>query len=103
MTQHELHPSEKRACDKCGQKLSCREAFRQLGNAQGRSVVHNVLVAFVLPLVVFIAALAAAQQFLARYIDSDGLRSAVALLVAIAAAAVCVTTVRMIGKWLGRK
>lgn len=90
-------------CDKCGQKASCREVFRRLGKAEGRFIVCNVLLAFVLPLVVFIAALAAAQQFLAKYIDSAGLRAAVALLAAIVVATACVTIVRMIGKWLGRK
>lgn len=96
MTQHE-------PCDKCGQKLSCREAFRRLGKIQGKSIVRSILAAFVLPLVVFIAALAITQRLLEKYIDSAGLRTAVALLVAIAVAAVCVMTVRMIGKWLGRK
>ncbi len=96
MTQHET-------CDKCGQKESCQDVFRRLGNIQGKSIVRHVLAAFVLPLVIFIAALAAAQQLLEKCIDSDGLRAAVALLIAITAAAVCITTIRMTGKWLGRK
>jgi hypothetical protein len=91
-------------CDKCGQKLSCREAFRRLGSIPREGgVVRSILAAFVLPLVVFIAALAVAQRLLEKYIDSAGLRAAVALLAAIAVAAVCVAIVRMIGKWLGRK
>ncbi|MFH1372019.1 MAG: SoxR reducing system RseC family protein [Planctomycetota bacterium] len=94
---------QREPCDSCGQKASCQEVFRQLGNIRGKSVARSILAAFVLPLVVFIAALAAAQRFLTRYIDSAGLRAAVALLLAIAAAAVCVTTVRIIGKRLGRK
>ena len=91
-------------CDKCGQKANCREVFRRLGNIPRQGgVVRSILAAFVLPLVVFIAALAVAQQLLARYIDSAGLRTVVALLAAIVVAAACVIIVRMIGKWLGRK
>ena len=90
-------------CDKCGQKMSCQQVFGRLGNIQGKSIVRSILAAFVLPLVVFIAALAVAQRLLEKYIDSTGLRAAVALLAAIAVAAVCVMTVRTIGKWLSRK
>ena len=90
-------------CDKCGQKTSCREVFRRLGSIQGKSIVRSILAAFVLPLVVFIAVLAIAQQLLAKHIDSAGLQAIVALLAAIAVAAACVAIVRMIGKWLGRK
>ena len=103
MAQFDLYPSDRRECDKCGHKASCLEVFRRLGNIKGKSVVRSVLAAFVLPLVVFIAALAVAQQLLARYIDSAGLRTVVALLAAIVVAAACVIIVRMIGKWLGRK
>jgi hypothetical protein len=90
-------------CDKCGQKTSCREVFRRLGNIEGKSVVRSILAAFVLPLVVFIAALAAAQWFLAKYVESVGLRTTFALLLAFVAAAGCVVVVRMMGKWLGKK
>ncbi len=88
------------SCDQCGQKHQCQEAFRRLGNAQGRSVFLSSLTAFVLPLAVFIVVLAVAQWFLARYIDSDGLRAAVALLVAVAVAAACVIIVRMTCKFI---
>jgi hypothetical protein len=90
-------------CDKCDRKVSCQEAFRRLGDIEGRSMVRSVLTAFVLPLAVFIGVLALAQQLLMKYIDSVGLRAAVALLLAIAASAVCVAVARMIGKRRGRR
>jgi hypothetical protein len=95
MAQHE-------PCDQCDEKLRCREAFSRLGNAPGRSIVRNVLVAFVLPLVVFIGALMLAQQFLAVRIESDNLRTALAVLLALGAAVVCVAAARIVSKWLGK-
>jgi uncharacterized membrane protein (DUF485 family) len=94
--------AQHKPCDQCGEKLRCREAFRRLGDAAGRSIVPNVLAAFVLPLVVFIGALALAQQFLAVRIESDNLRTAFAVVLALGAAVVCVAVARVVGKWLGK-
>jgi hypothetical protein len=94
--------AQNKPCDKCGQKISCREAFRRLGNVPGRSIVRNVLAAFVLPLVVFIGALVLAQQFLAVRIESDNLRTAFAVVLALGAAVACVAVARVVGKWLGK-
>ncbi len=85
-------------CDKCGQKEICQDIYRRLGNIREKSVVRHVLSAFVLPLVVFIVVLAAVQQPLEKYIDSEGLRTAVALLTAFAVAAACVVIIKIISK-----
>jgi positive regulator of sigma E activity len=82
-------------CDKCDQKTSCREVFRQLGKTQEKSMVCSVLAAFVVPLAVFIACLA----MLTRYIDSSG----VAFLAAFIITAFCVIIIKIISKRLGRK
>ena len=42
-------------CEKCSEKKSCEEAYKQLGQAKGPSVVVGAIVAFVVPIVVFIA------------------------------------------------
>jgi len=91
------------SCDQCSEKLRCREVFQQLGNTSGRFIVRNVLVAFALPLVVFIGVLMVAQQFLAVRIESDNWRTALASLLALGAAVVCVAVARMIGNRPGRK
>ncbi len=44
-------------CDGCRQTDGCKEAYRQPGGMEGPSVTLTVLVAFLLPLVVFIVAL----------------------------------------------
>jgi len=95
--------AQREPCEKCNHKLSCKEAFKRLGNLRGQSIVRNVLVAFVLPLFVFIACLAMSQQLLTRYIESSIFRSAVALLLAIASAVICVAVVKTVGKRLGKR
>jgi len=95
--------AQREPCDKCGQKMSCQEAFKRLSNLQGRSIVRSVLLAFVLPLAVFIGVLMAAQQFLAVCIESDNWRTALAVLLALGAAVICVAAARMVSKWHGGK
>ena len=89
---------QQKFCDQCDKRASCRDAFKRLGEIKGKSVVLNVLVAFVLPLVVFIVALIFSQQFLARRVESAGLRTAFALMLSFVASAVCVGICRIIGR-----
>ena len=49
-------------CKECGQSKSCREIYRQLGGTNGPSVVIHVIIAFLLPLLVFIGFLAVFGQ-----------------------------------------
>ena len=102
MKQQELNMPG-RACDKCGQKESCQDIYRQLGNTRGKSIVRHVLSAFVLPLVIFIAALAISQRILEKYMDTEVLRTVIALLTAFTVAVISVIIIRMIGKRLGGK
>ena len=95
MAQHKL-------CDQCDEKLRCREVFQRLGAAQGPSVVRNVLAAFVLPLVVFIGSLAAAEYLLAGRVRSVELRTALAFLLAFLTTFVLILAVRFIMKRLGK-
>ena len=50
-------------CQNCHQKHDCREVYRLLGNSEGPSVVLKVIIAFLIPLVVFIVSLAVFEQF----------------------------------------
>jgi hypothetical protein len=46
-----------RECDGCRQGHTCQEAYRQLGNRKGPPVSFTACVAFVLPVLAFVAAL----------------------------------------------
>ena len=54
--------TENKFCGNCNQKHNCGSIYHQLGNIKGPSVVVKVVVAFLLPLVVFIFSLAAFQH-----------------------------------------
>jgi hypothetical protein len=47
------------ACNRCSQGHDCKKIYQQLGQAEGPSVVFKVLMAFALPVVTFLAGLAA--------------------------------------------
>lgn len=45
------------SCKGCSQAHTCAKVYGQLGNAEGPSVVWKVVVAFLLPMVIFIGVL----------------------------------------------
>lgn len=56
---------QKEFCQNCHLKHDCREIYRQLGHAACPSVVRKVIVAFLLPPLVFIISLAFFDNFFA--------------------------------------
>ncbi len=53
-------------CQECSQKGNCQQTFEKLGNTKGPSVVRKSILAFLLPLVIFIAALAVFEKILQK-------------------------------------
>jgi hypothetical protein len=93
---------QQKFCDHCEYKSSCSETFSRLGSVQGPSVVKKVLVAFAMPIFVFIAVLVVSQQALEKYIKIEGLRTAAGFLLAFFAAAVCVLISWLLGRRKGK-
>ncbi len=93
---------EKKFCDNCMQKHDCQSVYRQLGDVEGPSVVIKVIVAFLLPLVVFIVSLAIFERILGGAISTDQLQTALSLLAALLITFICILTVRMINRRLGQ-
>ena len=56
--------AQAKSCDVCSQAHDCKRIYQQLGRAAGPSVVMKVLLAFVLPIIVFSSGLAAFGHFL---------------------------------------
>jgi hypothetical protein len=90
--------AEQKICEDCEQKHDCQEVYKQLGDVEGPSVVIEVIVAFLLPLVVFIVSLAVFQEIFVRAISSQGFQAALSLLLALLVTFVCILIVRMIRK-----
>jgi uncharacterized membrane protein len=90
--------AEQNICEDCKQKHDCQEIYKQLGDVEGPSVVIKVIVAFLLPLVVFIVSLAVFQEIVVRAISSQGLQTAFSFLLALLVTFVCILIVRMINR-----
>jgi hypothetical protein len=93
---------ELKSCQECDQKHKCREVYQQLGKAQGPSVAFKAVVAFLLPILIFIASLAAFEGILARTTDIKGLRTALDFLLALSVTLATMLIIKVINKRLNK-
>jgi hypothetical protein len=93
---------QEKSCEGCEQSNKCQEIYRKLGNVKGPSVALKVIVAFLLPLVVFIVSLAVFERVFARRIDTEGLRTAVSLLAAFAVTFIFILVIKLISRRIGK-
>ncbi|MHC4646708.1 MAG: hypothetical protein ACYTBJ_14515 [Planctomycetota bacterium] len=85
---------KREVCESCNQSRDCKEVYGRLGGAEGPSVAWRAVLAFLLPMVVFIACLAASERVLTGAVKSGACRTAVSVVLALLAAFVCVLVVR---------
>ena len=88
--------SEQESCRYCRQKHDCREVYRQLGKAEGPSVVSKVVAAFLVPLVVFIVSLAVFEQILAEVVHPGALQTGISFLLALSVTFVCILVIKVV-------
>jgi hypothetical protein len=93
--------TQQKFCQDCDQKHDCRKVYQQLGNVKGPSVISKVIVAFLLPLVVFIVSLAVFQEIFAEAINTEELRTVLSFLIAMLITFVCILIVQAINRQLG--
>ncbi len=94
--------AEQKICEDCKQQHDCQEIYQQLGDVQGPSVVVKVVVAFLLPLLVFIVSLAIFERILSGAISADQLQTALSLLAALLITFICILIVRVINRRFGQ-
>ncbi len=58
--------TQEKFCQDCSQRHDCQEIYRKLGNIRGPSVIFDVVVAFLVPILVFIVSLAAFEAILSK-------------------------------------
>jgi len=93
---------EQKLCQECNQRQGCQEVYKQLGEAEGPSVVSKVVLAFLLPLVVFIVLLACFERILAGVMDAKELRTGVSLLLSVLGTLALILIIRAIGRLVRR-
>ena len=87
---------EQNFCQNCYQKHDCQKVYQQLGEAQGPPITLKIIVAFLLPLVVFIVSLAIFQAIFSKAINTGPLQTALSLLLAFLTTAACVSITKII-------
>ena len=90
-------------CSNCKQSHDCKDVYRQVGNTTGPSVVVKVLVAFHLPIAVFIISLGISENILKRAIDSKNFRTTASFLLATGISFVCILSTRVINNHLSTR
>lgn len=93
---------EQEFCDNCNQKHKCSSIYHQLGNSNGPSVAVKVVIAFLLPLVVFIISLAIFEEIFAKTISSKPLQTILSMISALLVTFSCILITRVINKRAGR-
>jgi K+-transporting ATPase A subunit len=89
-------------CQDCNQRHNCQQIYQQLGKAQGPSLVSRVVVAFLLPLMVFIAALVVFEEILAKAINAKELQTTLCFLLALSVTLVCAAITKAINTQLDK-
>ena len=93
---------QKDFCQSCGRRHSCRDIYGKLGNAEGPSVAVKVILAFLIPVLVFIVTLAAFERML-RSLGFGHYSTPLGLSGAAAATVIAVVVIRAASVRLKRK
>ena len=70
-------------CQKCGQRQDCGKVYEQLGKSDRASVVREVVLAFLLPLAIFIISLAIFERMFSGLTHAGQLQSALSFVSAL--------------------
>ncbi len=93
--------SEKQFCQKCSERQSCQQVYQRLGEAQGPLVVRRALLAFLLPMMVFIVVLVVSERLLAEVIVPEALRILTSIIIALSVTSVCMLIIKVVTRRLG--
>ena len=90
-----------RFCQDCIQKHDCQRIYEQLGDSSGESVTLKVILAFLLPMIVFIVSLAVSDRALSVAIKTERLQTALNFLLALLVTFMFVLITRVLNKLFG--
>jgi hypothetical protein len=92
----------KKLCRTCRGRHDCKEVYHELGNIGGPSVVYRVVIAFLIPIAVFIASLAAFETILATKIETGQVRTVLGFVFALAVTLGLIMTTKLINWQFGK-
>jgi uncharacterized membrane protein len=85
-------------CQDCTQKHDCQGIYEQMGESSDTSFTLKVILAFLLPLLVFIVSLAVFEKVLAGTFNAGRLQTVVSFLLALLVTFACILITRVIRK-----
>ncbi|MHC5061023.1 MAG: hypothetical protein ACYTFK_08055 [Planctomycetota bacterium] len=93
---------QKKYCSGCAQNRDCKTLYEQVGKSQGPDVALGAITAFLLPIVVFIAALGLNDYVFKQAVEGKNLRFIVGFALAGCASFIYVLIVKAIKVRLAR-
>lgn len=93
---------DQKLCQGCSQKHECQEDYKKLANLKGTSLVFKVCIAFLLPLITFIASLAFLERVLAKLTNRQELQTVFSFLLAVLVTLAMILIVKLITKQFGK-
>ncbi len=94
--------SQAKWCDGCSEAHNCKHVYERIGNLDGPSIVPKVLLAFALPLGVFIAGLGL-FGWLLQHVVADEYRTLCAVALAFCVTAAFVLGASTLTRWLDQR
>ena len=94
--------AEQEFCQHCEQRHDCGEIYGKLGNVEGPSVALKVVVAFLLPMLVFILSLAVFGEIFGRIAGMKGLETVFGLGAALLVTFVCIFVTSVVRRRFSR-
>jgi hypothetical protein len=80
----------------CGRRWGCMDIYKQIGYSKGPSVFLKVIVAFLIPVLIFIVSVILAQKILTYWVNSPSLKMLLAFLISVLLTLVYILVVKLV-------
>ena len=87
---------QKESCHSCKQKNDCRQVYREIGHVDDPPVTAKVVLAFLLPLLVFTVSLGVFERLLTGAINEGRILTAASFLLALLVTFACVVMIKVL-------
>ncbi len=94
--------AEEKFCKGCEQSSKCQEVYRKLGSIKDPSLALKFVVAFLLPILIFIASIFVFEKIFARVTHTKGLQTLVSFLMAFLVTFGFILIVNVISRYFGK-
>ena len=94
--------TQQKLCQQCNQRRDCGQVYEQVGRSEGPSIVKKVVLAFLVPLVVFVISLAVFEKMFSGVISAGQVQSALSFASALSLTFVCVLLAKAVDRQFGQ-